>query len=105
VGSPELLGSALPLNQGLLAVALRTPEQVSRFDEASQNPYFIPEADGGSEHRPVGMLYLPLVANGTIFGLLRATNRDPGPRYGDRDIEIAELIRKQTALFLAERCS
>lgn len=104
VGSPELLGSALPLNQGLLAVALRTPEQVSRFDQAHNDPYFIPEADGGSEHHPVGMLYLPLVANGTIFGLLRATNRDPGPRYGDRDIEIAELIRNKTALFLAERC-
>jgi hypothetical protein len=105
VGSPELLGSALPLNQGLLAVALTQPESVSKFDQAHADPNFDPDADGGSEHRPEGMLYLPLVANGTIFGLLRATNRDPGPRYGARDVEIAELIRKQTAAFLAARCA
>jgi hypothetical protein len=104
VGSPELLGSSLPLNQGLLAVALTQPEQVSPFDVAHADPSFDPSSDGGSEHRPEGMLYLPLVANGTIFGLLRATNRDPGPRYGEKDVEIAELIRKQTAAFLAARC-
>lgn len=104
VGSPELLGSSLPLDQGLLAVALTQPEQVSRFDSAHADPSFDPVSDGGSEHRPEGMLYLPLVASGTIFGLLRATNRDPGPRYGARDVEIAELIRKQTAAFLADRC-
>jgi hypothetical protein len=104
VGSPELLGSSLPLNQGLLAVALTQPEQVSPFDAAHADPSFDPSSDGGSEHRPEGMLYLPLVANGTIFGLLRATNRDPGPRYGEKDVEIAELIRKQTAAFLAARC-
>jgi hypothetical protein len=104
VGSPELLGSTLPLNHGLLAVALTQPEQVSRFDAAHADPNFEPDSDGGSEHRSEGMLYLPLVAEGTIFGLLRATNRDPGPRYGARDVEIAELIRKQTAAFLAARC-
>lgn len=99
-GGDERRGEAIPRSAGLFGASAERPDSPFRVDQAGAHGRFDPGVDGRLGVEVITALYMPLIREGRLLGMLQLLNRKAQPRYIDGDSEIVAYVAKSLTEFL-----
>lgn len=103
MGAAKRHGQAVKSDQGLFGAAASLNERnLLQLADAHQDERFDPQADGISGLEIHAALYLPLMFEGRLLGMLQLLNGPAQGLFSEGDCEVLSYVGEQLSAFIAE---
>ncbi len=103
MGATKRHGRAIQSDQGLFGAAASLKERnLLQLADAHKDERFDPEADGISGLEIHAALYLPLMFEGRLLGMLQLVNGPAQGLFSEGDCEVLSYVGEQLSAFIAE---
>jgi GAF domain-containing protein len=97
VGSEDLVGVRIPLNQGIAGYVAMSGQPISISDVA-QDTRFNRDFAKSTGYVPRSILATPLLAGERVIGVMEVLDKINAPSFGIQDMELLGLFARQAAL-------
>ncbi|MCB9619335.1 MAG: GAF domain-containing protein [Sandaracinus sp.] len=101
-GADEKRSDAVPASVGLFGIAVRMVGSALRVDPLGTDPRYDPGVDGRFGLEPENALYLPVVGQGRILGVLQLINREIDVTFSQGDADLGLYVAEQLGKFLQQ---